>query len=977
MRSKLWLIGVLLVLGIFMSGGTQCLEGKSEYHKLNVKKIKAFYLAGYPGDIKVRDFDKDKVVTLVGGNAGNFDISKDGKKIVYASCKSGTWQIYIADINGDKLLNTRMLSDGISRSEDPRFSWDNSKIVYKRNGDIVVCALDGSIIQEITNTPNIEEWGPDFAPDGKIAYARKKGENYQIVVWNNNVEQVVASGWYDAFYPSFGVDDTLYFVGKHHKGEEDDIYCIHPGATSIEKLPSPIDLPRASDADPYPLVGTNKKLIAFVSDRDSSKCRYEGYIADLETNEVSKIVSDTESVLNLIVEQSENENEYYEPKFTFSPGNPRVNQTVTFNASSSYDPDGSIVSYYWNFGDNTNASGMIVNHTYTSPGNYTVTLTVRDSNGATNSISKTVTVHFQGAGNAIVISYPETQWPTAKIDRNGNGIPEYIMEIDPWNIASADGKAVMTYDPATGIFKYSENLTNVVEKNAGGWVFAYPEVYYGNKPWNNYNATDGSIPLPEKVSNLSNFYVTLDYSLNYEQGLPINLALESWLTREKWRNSGIKGNEEEMMVWLYYDGMQPAGSKIGKITVPITVNGKAVNATFEVWKGNIGWEYIAFRIKTPIRSGNVTIPYAAFVREAMKVSSLSDYSSLYLEDVELGTEHGSPSTTSAELNWAIRQFELKPVSGAGNNLKNGSEHHKLKVKNWAIQLQDADPNAIAASIFELVVIDYSRDGSDQGKYSQKEIQKMKDSGVIPIAYLSIGEAEDYRFYWKKEWYNNPPEWLGKENPEWEGDYAVKYWNKKWKAILHTYLDKIIEQGFSGVYLDKVDEFEYWANPNNGENEYFPEDETAKRMIDLIIDIANYSRSRVNGEFYIIPQNGERILKYDNGTLINIISGWGAEDLFYNGTKQWDNEDMNWILENRIPYLNMVLSKGKPVFSVDYVDDGSGHIGVNKERIDQYRKKALNRGYIPYAAISDRELDELNAIGGLNHGGVNPECMRFL
>ncbi len=38
------------------------------------------------------------------------------------------------------------------------------------------------------------------------------------------------------------------------------------------------------------------------------------------------------------------------------------------------------------------------------------------------------------------------------------------------------------------------------------------------------------------------------------------------------------------------------------------------------------------------------------------------------------------------------------------------------------------------------------------------------------------------------------------------------------------------------------------------------------------------------DFYIIPQNGERLLDYDNGTLLNIISGWAVEDLFYNEPK---------------------------------------------------------------------------------------------
>ena len=74
--------------------------------------------------------------------------------------------------------------------------------------------------------------------------------------------------------------------------------------------------------------------------------------------------------------------------------------------------------------------------------------------------------------------------------------------------------------------------------------------------------------------------------------------------------------------------------------------------------------------------------------------------------------------------------------------------------------------------------------------------------------------------------------------------------------------------------------------------------------------------------------------------------------------------MEWIAEMRFPYLDKVLSAGKPVFSVDYVDDGSGYLGSNRERIDDYRAKAMKRGYLPYAALSARALDELNIIPGI-------------
>jgi cysteinyl-tRNA synthetase len=101
--------------------------------------------------------------------------------------------------------------------------------------------------------------------------------------------------------------------------------------------------------------------------------------------------------------------------------------------------------------------------------------------------------------------------------------------------------------------------------------------------------------------------------------------------------------------------------------------------------------------------------------------------------------------------------------------------------------------------FDLVIIDYSKDGTEEGKYTTSQIQLLKDNNTIPIAYFSIGEAEDYRYYWKKNWRNAPPAWLGEENPNWEGNYKVRYWQEGWKAIVFDYLDKILELGFDGQF----------------------------------------------------------------------------------------------------------------------------------------------------------------------------------
>ncbi len=285
---------------------------------------------------------------------------------------------------------------------------------------------------------------------------------------------------------------------------------------------------------------------------------------------------------------------------------------------------------------------------------------------------------------------------------------------------------------------------------------------------------------------------------------------------------------------------------------------------------------------------------------------------------------------------------LITIIGCGASNSYDRKSSELQIKNWAYQLQNINSTEIANSRFSFIVID-----SEIGK---EEVKKLRKSGKIAISYISIGEAEDYRFYWNSEWEDNPPPWLGEENPEWAGNYAVKFWYPEWKDIIKSYIDKILEKGFQGLYLDKVDEFEYWAE--NG----YPEEEVAIEMIKFILEISEYCRNRLK-TCIIIPQNGERLLLFEKEHLLNAVSGWAVEDLFYNGIEPQIPEEV----KERINLLSMVKNSGKPVLSVDYVDDGSGYSGENLERIEDYIEKARKYDFIPYVARSDRELDELITI----------------
>jgi hypothetical protein len=132
--------------------------------------------------------------------------------------------------------------------------------------------------------------------------------------------------------------------------------------------------------------------------------------------------------------------------FTWSPQYPKPNQTVTFDASESYDPDGQITSYYWDFGDGTNMTETSpkINHTYTTYGPKYVTLTVTDNDGRNS--SKTQTIYI-GIPPQVSFTY---DW-----DRR-NEYPE-----NPYMCCEIIFNATESLDPDGSIIQYVWNITRL------------------------------------------------------------------------------------------------------------------------------------------------------------------------------------------------------------------------------------------------------------------------------------------------------------------------------------------------------------------------------------------------------------------------------------------------------------------------------------------------------------------------------------
>lgn len=260
-------------------------------------------------------------------------------------------------------------------------------------------------------------------------------------------------------------------------------------------------------------------------------------------------------------------------------------------------------------------------------------------------------------------------------------------------------------------------------------------------------------------------------------------------------------------------------------------------------------------------------------------------------------------------------------------------------KSWHYQLDKVDIDKLTQVKADVLVTDFARMGGKVA-LSADEVARLKvgpDSKKrFVIAYMSVGEAEQFRFYFKDEWKSDPPEWLGPENCAWPGAHKVRFWHDSWKDNVwrgrKAYLKQIIEAGFDGVYLDRVDIYDM-----------FPERPTARaEMIQFVRDLSETAKELKPG-FFVIPQNADDLLT--DAEYREAIDGLGREDLLH-GTGGTGKRNPPADITAAQGRLDLLLWEWKPVFAVEYLQ--------TKPSIDDARKEMVARGLVP--TFQPRALD---------------------
>ena len=307
------------------------------------------------------------------------------------------------------------------------------------------------------------------------------------------------------------------------------------------------------------------------------------------------------------------------------------------------------------------------------------------------------------------------------------------------------------------------------------------------------------------------------------------------------------------------------------------------------------------------------------------------------------------------------------------------------VKYWTYNIQDVNTDRqreeLVGSHFDMYVLEpvITEKGEEAfdiaGLVQDIREHNIKTRGVDPliIAYIDVGQAETWRWYYEDGWTVGNPEWIVGEDPDnWEGCLPVAYWHEAWHDIViyghgegdRSHVGDALKSGFDGIYLDWVEAFSDVNVVAKAQADGVDPNELMFEFIESMRYFARTESPDANPDFLIIAQNASDMYEEDPEWYRQVIDGIALEGIWYDGTggfDEWDDPTGFNVPTNEIyaGYTEEVLGwlepmkAHMPIFCVEYAQD---YEGVNLAT-KVYEELAPAHGFIPYC--SRRSLAQLS------------------
>ncbi len=299
-----------------------------------------------------------------------------------------------------------------------------------------------------------------------------------------------------------------------------------------------------------------------------------------------------------------------------------------------------------------------------------------------------------------------------------------------------------------------------------------------------------------------------------------------------------------------------------------------------------------------------------------------------------------------------------------------------------MNLSDETIDQIIASDYDMVVLDFISSEAENTDYPMAEVVEKLQNAPHPkkvIAYIDIGEAEEYRVYWQDDWEIGNPAWIVGDDPDgWAENYPVAFWAEEWQAIWLEdagILDQIGEAGFDGVYLD-------WVEAYSDENVVAAAIDEGINPIYAMIEFVSFISANIKDECddcVVIAQNAAELVEYPEYAAT--IDGLAQEQVWFDGGADNDPEGdcplprtdaeidsesyydslppacqrqfdefpestLHVSSEEYLFFLKIAQQKGIPVFTVDYA--------LQPENVTWVYETSRSLGFIPF--VGNRALD---------------------